>query len=191
MSATYTPIDRQLPSMSNVYNPRKESRYVPTPRCAAHLIHLLHPEQLQIKIRTACDLLHEARVEFDAIAFRGSSGLLIGPPVAMRLNKGMILVRKLGELNLHSEFVVEGDNTARSYIVLDDVVATGHTLSCIYDGVKQFAPQAQFKGVLEVSWDRFRHAHEEFGYTLKPGTTDYVKCWEGYKPSDFKPTTNR
>ncbi len=45
-------------------------------------------------IEAACEKLRG--LDFDAIAFTGSSGALIAPMLAWRLGKGLILVRKGG-----------------------------------------------------------------------------------------------
>ena len=65
-------------------------------------------------------------VEFDTIVFRGFSGAVVGPAVALRLRKPWALIRKEGD-NSHScksiEGIVHGD-----YIIIDDFVATGTTI---------------------------------------------------------------
>jgi adenine/guanine phosphoribosyltransferase-like PRPP-binding protein len=65
--------------------------------------------------------------KFDAIAFTGNSGAIYAPPVALALNKPMILVRK-SEVSSHSSRDVEGLKSAKTYIILDDIVSSGATV---------------------------------------------------------------
>lgn len=92
------------------------------------------------------------RYEFDSIAFRGMSGALIAPILALRLNKTLIMVRKENDgshFNLYSGSLVEGDKAARSYVVVDDFVSTGETLYQIIKEIKEFN-SAKYIGTLEI-----------------------------------------
>jgi len=61
----------------------------------------------------------------------------------------MILVRK-GE-ERHCPMKVEGDQAARRYIIIDDFIDSGHTVRTIVKEVKEFAPEAECLGVLQVT----------------------------------------
>jgi hypothetical protein len=67
---------------------------------------------------------------FDAIAFRGMSGALIGPVLADRLDKKLIMVRKPTDGESHSRMTVEGEKADR-YIIVDDFVSSGSTVRAI------------------------------------------------------------
>lgn len=75
--------------------------------------------------------------EFDSIAFRGLSGALLAPALAIGLEKSLIAVRK--NESRHSGLKVEGDQAARSYIIVDDFVSTGETVREIERLVYGFA----------------------------------------------------
>ena len=62
--------------------------------CAAHLTAFLQPIKLGKRIRQCAAALE--KYEFDTIAVRGVSGLLLGPGVAMIMGKSLIVVRKHG-----------------------------------------------------------------------------------------------
>jgi orotate phosphoribosyltransferase-like protein len=98
------------------------------------------------------------------------SGALIGPPVALRLNKSMILVRK-DEDDTHSDYKVEGDRNIKRYVILDDFVCSGKTRDRIINGVKGFAEGATYLGLLPVTFiddGHIRMCHENGGlYPLK------------------------
>lgn len=88
--------------------------------------------------------------EFDAIAFTGLSGALTAIPVSLALKKPLIAVRKPRD-DRHSSRLVEGYIKAKTYIILDDFVASGATARRIYKAIKEFSPNAKCLGVLEVS----------------------------------------
>jgi adenine/guanine phosphoribosyltransferase-like PRPP-binding protein len=113
---------------------------------AGYLNYLLPTAELRKSVRLAKKELK--KYEFDAIAFRGMSGALIAPTLALALNKTLIMVRKPDkEGKTHSYRDVEGDRAAKKYIIVDDQVDTGHTAKVIYDEVKRFAPNAKLLGV--------------------------------------------
>lgn len=66
--------------------------------------------------------------EFDAIAFRGFSGSMLGPILAFALKKKMIIVRKEKEPSHGSS--IEGARCNR-YIIVDDFIAGGMTVRTI------------------------------------------------------------
>jgi adenine/guanine phosphoribosyltransferase-like PRPP-binding protein len=67
---------------------------------------------------------------FDAIAFTGTSGAAIAYPLSLRLNKPLICVRKKKEKS-HYFGRIEGCVDAKSYIIVDDCVASGRTVKDI------------------------------------------------------------
>lgn len=87
--------------------------------------------------------------EFDAIAFRGMSGAMIAPMLALRLDKTLIMVRK-NPSDSHSGLRVEGDKAARRYVIVDDFVSMGDTACEIIKQVNGWAPEAECIGVLQV-----------------------------------------
>jgi adenine/guanine phosphoribosyltransferase-like PRPP-binding protein len=92
-----------------------------------------------------------AKYEFEAIAFRGLSGALLAMPIAMALNKSLIMVRK-GEDNCHSKYLpVQGDLNTKRYVIIDDFKSSGNTVEIIRKAVKDFASEAECLGVLEVN----------------------------------------
>jgi orotate phosphoribosyltransferase len=74
---------------------------------------------------------------FDAIAFRGMSGALAAAPLALKLNKHLICVRK-GE-STHADYDVEGALGCR-YIIVDDCISSGATVRTIQDKIHQSDP---------------------------------------------------
>ena len=79
--------------------------------------------------------------DFDALAFTGISGTMLGAPLALELNKTMLVVRK--DVYSHSPYVVEGDYAARRYTIVDDCVCTGATFKRIQEKISIAAPKAK------------------------------------------------
>jgi adenine/guanine phosphoribosyltransferase-like PRPP-binding protein len=72
--------------------------------------------------------------KFDTIAFRGMSGALVVPEVAAKINKPMLMIRKSD--GHHSSWSVEGNTNLKSYIIIDDLIASGATVKNILEGVE-------------------------------------------------------
>lgn len=92
------------------------------------------------------------KYQFDAIAFRGMSGALLAPILALKTKKSLIMVRKpkgrdeaSGD---HSWYRVEGDVEAKRYLILDDFMCSGNTVFTIIRDVSRFAPDARCIGAL-------------------------------------------
>lgn len=85
-------------------------------------------------------------IEFDTIAFRGISGALIAPIVAHKLKKEIVLIRK-PESQSHSYDMFEGFLRTERYVIIDDLVCSGSTVSETIKKVTQNVPGAKFVGV--------------------------------------------
>ena len=87
--------------------------------------------------------------DFDALAFRGVSGAIIAPVLALELRKSIIVVRKTAEKS-HLGRTVQGDNNARRYIIVDDFIDSGATVQTIVKEILLWQPHAVCLGVLEM-----------------------------------------
>lgn len=75
---------------------------------------------------------------FSHIACRGVSGVAIAAPIALRLKKGLIVVRK-PEDDCHGSFKVEGvPDEQFSYLIVDDLIETGTTIVKIVEGICKY-----------------------------------------------------
>ena len=97
------------------------------------------PRAYDAAIAGLADLL--APVAFDALAAVESRGFLLGGPLALRLEKGLVLIRKAGKLpraTRQASYALEyGEATVEMHddacrpgqrvVVLDDLLATGGT----------------------------------------------------------------
>ena len=100
-------------------------------------------------IKRAILALKKYSKKYDTIAFRGMSGALFAPELSRKLNKHLILVRKSCKNN-HAGQLVEGHQSCKRYIIVDDFIHTGATRDAIIDGIKGFAPSAFCIGELEA-----------------------------------------
>jgi orotate phosphoribosyltransferase-like protein len=86
-------------------------------------------------------------LSYDSVAFRGMSGTILGPSMALRLNKNMIMVRKKNA-GSHSLKDVEGFSKSKKYIIVDDFIDSGKTVCEIITSIKKFSPKAKCIGIL-------------------------------------------
>jgi adenine/guanine phosphoribosyltransferase-like PRPP-binding protein len=117
----------------------------------------LYPMQVSETVRLSALYLSIQRsierlehLDFDTIAFRGMSGAMVAPSVALALNKTLILCRRPEESSAAVQrfgHMVEGSADSRRYVILDSLVDTGDTIKRIMDSVEGFAPGAECAGV--------------------------------------------
>lgn len=88
---------------------------------------------------------------FDHILVTGISGMLIGPTIALRLNKKLAIVRKNPKESSHSSNLVEGYPFGK-YIIIDDFVSSGETVLRIKNAINRLYKNEK------PSWD----AHPEW-----------------------------
>ena len=86
-------------------------------------------------VNLSVDFIRPFADRFDAIAVRGISGLLVGVPLALRLDKQLIVVRKPKD-DTHSPYMVEGYAAGERYLIVDDFVSTGATVKEIQKALK-------------------------------------------------------
>jgi orotate phosphoribosyltransferase len=142
-----------------------------------YLYQLLDHEQLTAKIRRAKKVVSELELEFDSIAFRGMSGALTGPALAVKMKVGMILVRKISD-GSHSTQLVEGETSSRKYLIVDDFVDSGKTVCEIIHAIKEAHSKAKCIGILSVRESSFLSLKE-----FKKGWKD---TWKDYFASRTK-----
>jgi adenine/guanine phosphoribosyltransferase-like PRPP-binding protein len=126
-------------------------KHTPKINCASYLTTMMDPATRDAKVRQTIEFLQ--RHEFDALAVRGLSGLIIAPIVADRMNKTLLIVRKPKDTN-HSYRKVEGDYGAKRYIILDDLVSSGDTVRAIEAAIRKDVPTALCLGVYQYLYPK-------------------------------------
>jgi phosphoribosylpyrophosphate synthetase len=99
------------------------------------------PDSFQSTMLAAGKIIQrlKKKLDFDAVAFSGSSGCAIAFYVAAKYRTPLIYVRKVGE-NAHGSKVecnYQGD--IRKYLIVDDFVSSGATVRHIRDTIKKHA----------------------------------------------------
>src|ERR1039458_10279608 len=100
--------------------PAEQGRHMPE-YVISHVDRVFHTDRVAKLITAACRELKRMEAEgmrTDAIAFRGMSGCLFAAPLAARMKKPMIMVRKkcvgCGSSQSHTCQLVEGDQIGRA-----------------------------------------------------------------------------
>lgn len=91
-------------------------------------------------------LQHTPELVFDTIVVSGSSGLLVGPAIADKLDKKLAIVRKRDEKS-HADFNVEVEGYIGRYIIVDDFIQYGITARYMIQQIQQHNPLAKGVGV--------------------------------------------
>lgn len=111
---------------------------------AYYLQGVLHPQSRKEVLARLLAAVKKYGLKFDAVAFRGHSGLLAGPMLADALDKPMLVVRKEAEKHdSHSSASVEAshhvDRFQRSfkYVIVDDLVGSGRTVRGIVESIEK------------------------------------------------------
>lgn len=82
-----------------------------------------------------CKQLKPHLEKFDSIVAMGNSMMCVSPIIAHKLNKQLIIVRKDNE-DCHSDIKVEYHENPGSYIIIDDLIASGRTITKIADRMR-------------------------------------------------------
>jgi len=107
--------------------------------------------------------------EFDAIAFRGNSGAMVAPALAMELNKYLVMVRKPND-GSHSDARVEGVIGCNyRYLIVDDTVSSGVTVVTIQKEILRVSPAAECVGILTYNAFIF--------YTVEQMKNGFNRLW--------------
>ena len=97
----------------------------------------LQGKRLKTVIRRTVKLLRDKNIKFDTIAVKGNSGMLIGPSLAMEMNKSLLIIRKPAERN-HSYNKVEGWGHNQRILILDDFIASGKTIESMIKSINDY-----------------------------------------------------
>lgn len=141
--------------------------------CVGYLQPMLNPDSAKITIAKVQHQIEASKLEFDAIACRGVSGMSIAPVLCHLLHKHLIVVRK-GE-NTHSSYHVEGAYTDSTpdYIIVDDLIDLGTTMDSIIQAigdVKHCRGIFLFGSGVYCKWLNFNRSYY--------GEDDYKSDWE-------------
>lgn len=77
--------------------------------------------------------------DFDGIACRGTSGLIIAPILAYTFNKKLLVVRKKNDSS-HAHMMCEGDDSIKTFIIVDDFFCSGKTVEDMLETIRDRIP---------------------------------------------------
>lgn len=102
---------------------------------------------MRVALKELSRQIRRAKISYDFIVGRGLSGSLIAAPLALRLNKRLVVVRK-GE-ETHSWCKIEGleRGMMHSYIIVDDFISTGETVRAIIDAMEKNCSHSKCQGI--------------------------------------------
>jgi len=89
--------------------------------------------------------------DYDCIAVRGTSGLVIGSVLAHLDDKNLAVVRKDAK-DSHSKLLLESPQDVRRYIFIDDFISSGKTLYAVVAAMKAGHPDAICVGAYTYNW---------------------------------------
>jgi hypothetical protein len=92
-------------------------------------------DNLAVTVRTTCAHLRDYATEFDSLAVQGMSGVLVGSPVALRLRKPLVIVRKENDNRHASEDIINYGRVGAAWLFLDDFIDSGATQRRVYDAL--------------------------------------------------------
>lgn len=116
-------------------------------RYASHL-EALQPDLLAFFVKRAVKTIKRSKIQFDAVAFSGVSGLLVAPAVCAALSKPIIYVRKEKDNSSqnHSSQRVEGYISAKTYLFFDDLISSGRTFITLRETLQK-GPQEDYHNI--------------------------------------------
>lgn len=97
-----------------------------------YLQEIFHPEEYKKTIEWVKKALK--KFEFDAIAFRGTSGSAVAFPLSYELGIPLLYVRKND--NSHHCSFIEGFVDCKRYVIIDDIVCSGETIKIIRNTIQ-------------------------------------------------------
>lgn len=123
-----------------------------------YLTHI-HKNQKGYVERACIDL---AETQFDAIAFTGISGALMGPVIAYKLGKSMIPIRKTTDA-AHTLDRVEAPEEPCKYVIIDDQISSGATINRIMDGIETEYPDSHHECIGIYTYNKmYPYAEPDF-----------------------------
>ena len=133
------------------------------------------PVGFKLAIDSVCDILKD--LDFDYVVGPESRGFIFGTPVAYKMEKGFIPVRKKGKLpratvseeyqleygsaimEMHKDSLKSGDKV----VIIDDLIATGGSLKCVIDLVEMLGGEVvKVISIIELKGLQARKKLEEY-----------------------------
>ncbi len=122
MTPTQEEQDRALEKANNAVAVA-ERGFLDIERGFLNLARVFDPEELYKTVKLCKKALR--KVEFDSFVFRGTSGLVVGAPLALACKKPLGVIHKSGG---HSRKGYKGLRKPGRYVIVDDFIESGATM---------------------------------------------------------------
>lgn len=121
-------------------------------------------EDLADVVNAAVLTLRPKKKYFDSIVVRGVSGMIVGSPVALKLKKPLVVIRKPNE-NSHSgnSLVVNLKNIGSQWLFLDDFIVSGATKQRCIEAIEAF--KEYYFGDIPTISCQYQYAYDKFELT--------------------------
>ena len=96
-----------------------------------HLRPVLDFEKIDKTLKRAVSILKPHKKSFDAIAVIGISGIVIGPILANKLKKSIIIIRNKSDKKNGKTHQYNDSLAITKYIFVDDLIETGKTFAYV------------------------------------------------------------
>ena len=126
------------------------------------------------KIPKAIKMLKAFRKKhpFDAIAFRGSSGAAFAYPLSYLMKMPLIHVRRGDEQHYRGK--IEGTVSAKKYVIVDDFISSGSTISKIENTISgEIEANPELVGILLYASNKLKQWHGVPVMTMPYVSSDY------------------
>lgn len=115
-------------------------------------------DDLQDTVNKTVKRLTEHISEFDSIVVRGNSGILVGAPVSLLINKPIVVIRKGSEKSHDHNPVININSLGRRWLFLDDIIDSGKTLKTCKSQITKNAWNTSWVGSYLYSHDSWMPA---------------------------------
>jgi adenine/guanine phosphoribosyltransferase-like PRPP-binding protein len=86
--------------------------------------------------------------KYDTIAFSGSSGAALAYVLSAQMKMPLIHIRKDDGYHPISDSKFEGNACVKKYVIVDDFIESGSTISYIRSTIKKVAPKAKCAAIM-------------------------------------------
>lgn len=112
-----------------------------------------HLDDTAMYVRQAAVELRPHRREFKFLVATGMSGVIVGSPLALRVNRPLVVIRKPTDDSHQHSPVVNRNDAEGPYVIIDDFISSGATLRRIHTVMEEECWFARYAGTYLYSDD--------------------------------------
>jgi adenine/guanine phosphoribosyltransferase-like PRPP-binding protein len=118
-----------------------------------------HLDDAADMVRQSAEALRPYRASFRCLVATGMSGVIVASPLALRLRRPLVVVRKHNDgSHGQNRLVINPDDAAGPYVMIDDFISTGRTYHHVRKAMRAYAPEAVYAGAYlygdnELLWE--------------------------------------